>query len=101
MKQQNTMIVMSEVVEWTVEDISAYCQLPVEVIIEFIELGLFETPVLPKLQLDSEKLSRVRSAARLFHDLKINAPGVILALELLDEIDTLRQEVSILQRLRR
>ncbi len=83
------------------EDMSAYCQLPVDVIIEFVELGLFETLSFNELRFDAEKLSRIRSAARLFHDLKINAPGVVLALELLDEVEALRDEVAILQRLTR
>lgn len=99
--QQNKTVMVSETFELTIEDMSAYCQLPIEVIIEFVGLGLFETQSVTELRFDDEKLSRIRSAARLFHDLKINAPGVVLALELLDEIDSLREEIAILQRLTR
>jgi chaperone modulatory protein CbpM len=35
-------------------------------------------------------LRRVRTAQRLARDLQINAPGIALALDLLDEIDALR-----------
>jgi chaperone modulatory protein CbpM len=35
-------------------------------------------------------LRRVRTAQRLAHDLQINAPGIALILDLLDEIDALR-----------
>jgi chaperone modulatory protein CbpM len=35
-------------------------------------------------------LRRVRTAHRLAHDLEINAPGIALVLDLLDEIDALR-----------
>jgi chaperone modulatory protein CbpM len=37
-------------------------------------------------------LRRVRTANRLARDLKINAAGIALALDLLDEIDTLRAQ---------
>ncbi|MFM0514464.1 chaperone modulator CbpM [Paraburkholderia sp. RL17-373-BIF-A] len=35
-----------------------------------------------------------RLAQRLAHDFQINAPGVALALDLLDEIDSLRSRVK-------
>jgi chaperone modulatory protein CbpM len=38
-------------------------------------------------------LRRVRTAQRLSRDLQINAPGIALALDLLDEIDTLRSHL--------
>ncbi len=99
-QQKMTTFVVSETFELSIEDMSAHCQLPVEVIVELVELGLFEAHTTSlALRFDAEKLSRVQSAARLLHDLKINTPGVVLALELLDEIEALRQEISILQRL--
>ncbi|MFM0053868.1 chaperone modulator CbpM [Caballeronia grimmiae] len=39
-------------------------------------------------------LRRVRTANRLAHDLEINAAGIALALDLLDEIDTLRAQLK-------
>ncbi|APR38503.1 chaperone modulator CbpM [Paraburkholderia sp. SOS3] len=35
-------------------------------------------------------LQRMRTAFRLAHDLQVNAPGIALALDLLDEIETLK-----------
>lgn len=104
MKNQSktTTLVVSETFEFSVEDISAQSGLPVEIIVELIELGLFETSTASKgFRFDEQHLSRVQSASRLFHDLKLNAPGVVLALELLDEIESLRQKIAILQRLTR
>jgi chaperone modulatory protein CbpM len=99
--QQKKTVIVKETLEFTLEDVSDYCQLPVEVVIELIGLGLFDTPTVTELRFNTEHLSRIQSAARLFHDLKINAPGVVLAVELLDEIEALRQELAILERLRR
>ena len=42
MRDQQKTIVVSEELELTIEDMSEYCQLPVEIIIEFVQLGLFE-----------------------------------------------------------
>lgn len=67
---------------------------------QLIEHGLFQEPC-PRIKttrFDALKLARVHSAARLHHDLGVNIPGVVLALELLDELEQLRQEVRILQR---
>jgi chaperone modulatory protein CbpM len=41
-----------------------------------------------------ESLRRARMARRLSHDLDINPPGVALALDLLDEIATLRARLQ-------
>ncbi len=102
MKNQfkTTTLTVTETFEFSVEEISVQCDLPVEMIVELIELGLFESGIAPTgFRFDAHQLSRVQSASRLFHDLKLNAPGVVLALELLDEIESLRQQVAILQRL--
>ena len=47
---------------------------------------------------DATQLARVQSAARLRNDLGVNVPGVVLALELLDEINQLNQALEILKR---
>ncbi len=39
-------------------------------------------------------LRRARRALRLSHDLEVNAPGVALALDLIDEIDALRARLQ-------
>lgn len=39
-------------------------------------------------------LRRVRTACRLTRDLQINAPGIALALDLLDEIEALRKRAG-------
>ena len=40
-----------------------------------------------------ESLKRAKTAAHLSHDLELNTPGVALALDLLDEISRLRNQL--------
>ncbi|MCP0913976.1 MULTISPECIES: chaperone modulator CbpM [Legionella] len=65
-----------------------------------LEQGLFSHP--PKdvknLQIDYAMVRRIQSAKRLQQDLGVNIPGVVLVLELLEELEQLRSELSILQR---
>jgi chaperone modulatory protein CbpM len=63
-------------------------------IVELVEEG-----VLTVIEIDTSEwrfsgtaLRRVRIALRLERDLGINVPGVALALELLEELETLRRE---------
>lgn len=43
-------------------------------------------------------LSRLRKAQRLQRDLKLNLPGLAVSLDLLDEVESLREEVDRLNR---
>lgn len=98
--QSITAIVMNEELDLTIIEVCQYFNLPETVFHELFQLGLFEeSSSTEKFQFNTTRIERLRSASRLFHDLKINAEGVVLALELLDEIEQLRQEVRILQRL--
>lgn len=94
-----TAIILADDSELTWVEVCQYCHLPEETFIELVELGLFQEQVMvDTLRFDAEKLARIESASRLLHDLKINTSGVVVALELLDEIEQLRQKISILQR---
>jgi chaperone modulatory protein CbpM len=42
-----------------------------------------------------DSLKRAKTAARLMRDLELNSPGVALALDLLDEITQLRQQLQL------
>jgi len=43
-----------------------------------------------------DSLKRAKTAARLMRDLELNSPGVALALDLLDEITQLRQQLELI-----
>lgn len=78
------------------------CSLPSEQLMLMIEHGIIE-PVdryttMTHWLFSGECIIRVLAASRLQHDLGINLAGTALALDLLDEIRTLREQVNALQR---
>lgn len=71
-----------------------------DILVELIEYGLITEISIPSKQLMFEPahVQRILSACRLHHDLGINTHGVILALELMDEVTELRRELDVLRR---
>ena len=69
-------------------------------LLEMLEYGLLPDVDIPNrnLQFNQTHLQRILSAFRLQHDLDINAHGVILALELMDEVADLRSQLALLHR---
>ncbi len=77
------------------------CSLPAEQIITMIEYGVIE-PLEPRAtsirwQFSGNSVLRIQTAVRLQRDLDVNIAGAVLALELLDEVKKLRQEVAFLK----
>lgn len=70
-----------------------------EMIQEMIEHGFFEEhPLLTQqAMIDQRTSDRIRSAHRLEQDLGINIPGVVLVLELLEEMEQIKNELHILR----
>jgi chaperone modulatory protein CbpM len=66
---------------------------------EIMEHGLFqsESAELLEMSFDQKSISKIRSAQRLQEDLGVNIPGVVLVLELLEEMEALRKELHILR----
>lgn len=86
----------------TLDTLCNCCSVSAEQIISMIEHGIIE-PVEPRVttsywQFSGNCIIRIKTAIRLQHDLGVNLEGTALALELLDEIKTLRQHVRSLQR---
>ncbi len=71
-----------------------------ELLMEMIEHGLVKphTEKTKYLSFDQKTIGRIQSARRLQEDLAINLAGVVLVLELLDELEHMRSDLSILQR---
>lgn len=71
-----------------------------EMLFELLEYGLLTDVGMPnkKTVFTSAHLQRILSACRLRTDLEINTQGVILALELMDELTGLRRELDMLRR---
>ena len=75
--------------------------IPENLLIEMMEHGLFtnKSADFEQLKLNQKELHRIESAFRLHRDLGINLPGVVLAIELLEKIEKLDEELSILRKI--
>lgn len=76
-------------------EISEHFHIPEALVHEMHLEGLFEAH---QGQVDVQKLQRIASAIRLHQAFNINLPGVVLALELLDEIEAIQKELTILKK---
>ncbi len=88
--------VLEEEVELTLVELCRTCQLPSERLLELVEEGIVEP-----LGQDPEhwrfrgaSVRRVRCALRLERDLGVNSAGAALALELLEELQSLRARLE-------
>lgn len=95
-----TGVVITETSVWTLYELSCACRVQVERIRALVEEGILEpTGSHPQeWRFGGGSLARALTAMRLEDELEINAPGVALALELLDELKVLRQRVRRLER---
>lgn len=86
----------------TMAELCRYCSLPAEHILIMIEHGIIEpremTSRASRWQFAGTSLVRVQTVKRLQRDLGVNMEGAALALELLDELKTLRQQLAALRR---
>lgn len=78
------------------------CSLPAEQVMVMVEHGIIE-PLETRVthtrwQFSGGSVLRVQKAIRLQHDLGVNMAGAALALELLDEVRTLRQQLAVSRR---
>jgi chaperone modulatory protein CbpM len=88
--------VVDEYTEVTVDDITRFCSVRREKIVELVSEGIIE-PVDRTNQdwrFPSRSLSRAGRAVRLESDLEINLHAVAVILDLLDQIDRLQRAQS-------
>ena len=96
MTKRNSPGVTSEIVESdatrTLEELCRSCNAEADWIAELVEYGVIEPTgrTRPEWQFASLSVVRIAKAKRLERDLHLNAPGVALALDLLEEIELLR-----------
>lgn len=71
-----------------------------ELLLDLLEHGLIPSIDIPNKQLKFNKnmLDRIARACRLTTDLELNAAGVVLALELMDELESMSRELDILKK---
>lgn len=102
MKKQTilTGIIVEETTVFTIGGLSRACGKPAEWILALIEEGVIE-PVVENqnnLIFHGHCLRKIRIAEHLVSDLRLNLPGAALALELLEEIDKLRNRIALLEK---
>jgi chaperone modulatory protein CbpM len=94
-----TGIIVEDNTEFTLGELSRACDMPAEWILTLVEEGIIEPSSIEESHwhFSGQCLRRVRIAKRLQSDLGINIAGAALALELLDEVETLRQRIAALE----
>lgn len=95
-----TGIVIEESSSLTLDEFCHATRTQREIVLQMVENQLIEplgaTP--EEWRFDSFSLKRGRIAASFYHDLEINMPGIALALDLLDKIEKLQQQIEILEK---
>jgi len=89
-------VILDEQSDVTLEELCEACRVEQSVIIEQVEEGIVE-PMTEKVQpwrFSATTLPRVVRALRLQRDLELNLAGVAFALELIGEIETLRNRLK-------
>jgi chaperone modulatory protein CbpM len=94
---QNTLtgILLDERVELSLIELSWACSSSAESVVELVAEGVLEPTGQDQTQwrFSGPSLLTARTALRLQQDLNINLAGVSLALDLLEEIETLRERL--------
>ncbi len=92
-------VVMDETTTIALVEVCEKYHISESVLREMIEHGLFNHQTSPSkiIHIDQQTLSRIQSAFRLQEDLELNLPGVVLVLELLEELEQVRDELIILR----
>lgn len=95
---QGAICILEEQTQLTLADLCRACAVHAERIIELVDAGVLEPrgrePA--RWRFGGASLYRTRMALRLQRDLEINLAGAALALELLDEIESLRTRLRVL-----
>lgn len=88
-------ILLDEQTELSLNELCRACSSSAEWIIELVEEGVLEPVIYQRTQwrFSASSLKKARTAMRLQRDLGINLAGIALALDLLDEIETLESRL--------
>lgn len=96
MTRHEKFTVLDETVTYNFRELCSACQVQDELVHDMISEGIL-TPLgeSPKSWVfSSSSIKKVQITMRLQQDLRVNLPGVALALELLEELDELRSRVA-------
>ena len=98
-KPVTTGILLDERVRYSLTEVCRICGSKTEWVVELVELGVLEPSgdSRSQWQFAGDTVHIAMKAQRLQRDLGLNLAGVALALELLDEIETLRSRLRLLE----
>jgi chaperone modulatory protein CbpM len=88
--------ILEDSADLTVKDLSRMCAVDERHIVEFVEEGVLNVVEINTTEwhFTGAALRRARLALRLERDLELNLAGVALALQLMEELEYLRRELS-------
>lgn len=98
MRKQMSVVVTGTVLDTqitlTLSELCDMCGASIELVVDMVEEGIVDpTGRDPEeWHFTGEAVQRVQIVRRLTEDLRVNLPGAALALELMDELDALRQQ---------
>lgn len=95
----NEIQVLDENIVYSLQEICSICDMQTEFVIEMVNYGVIEPRgTEPQTwQFDAQALRRSKTALRLRRDLDVNLAGLALTLDLLDELNDLRQRIKLLE----
>lgn len=93
--------ILEEEVQLTLSDLCRACEVHAERVIELVDKGILEPSGVEIIQwrFSGFSLVKAQTAIQLQQDLDINPAGVALALDLMDEIEALRNHLKVLESL--
>ena len=96
-------IIIDETKTFSIQELSTSSQVEVSLIVEMVDYGLLEPEGAAQHEwvFSANDLKRSQKALHLKEDLEVNFPGIALALDLLDELQELRQKLDQLERFQR
>ncbi len=92
-------VVLEEEMEFTLHDLSRACSVHSQWVIELVEEGILEPQGknADNWRFSGDNLKRALAVQRLQKDLGVNLPGTALVLELMEEVETLRNRLDALE----
>ncbi len=95
-KNEMVGVLLDEDLELAMEDFCEACSMSSSWVIELVEEGVLEPAgsVSTEWRFSGTSLARAQVARRLQRDLEVNMAGIALALELMDEIRSLRERIA-------
>jgi chaperone modulatory protein CbpM len=95
-----TSLVVEDDVTFTLTEIRQRFSIDANIIDDMLEHGLIDAQnisAVSEMRVDQQALQRIQRALHLYHDLGVNIAGAALVLDVLDELATVRCELSILR----